>query len=56
MVSYAFSAVLTGMSGILTSGLDIVAETGSIGLVFLSLGYFRLGALIGYFPRHILVG
>ncbi|KAJ9092109.1 hypothetical protein QFC21_006975 [Naganishia friedmannii] len=37
MVSYAFSAVLTG-------------------LVFLLLGYFRLGALIGYFPRHILVG
>ncbi len=37
MVSFAFSAVLTG-------------------LVFFVLGFFRLGALIGYFPRHILVG
>lgn len=26
------------------------------GLVFFILGWFRLGTLIGYFPRHILVG
>jgi len=26
------------------------------GFVFFVLGAFRLGALIGYFPRHILVG
>jgi SulP family sulfate permease len=26
------------------------------GLVFFSLGHFKLGSLIGYFPRHILVG
>ncbi|GMK57284.1 hypothetical protein CspeluHIS016_0401180 [Cutaneotrichosporon spelunceum] len=26
------------------------------GLVFFALGYLRLGSLIGYFPRHILVG
>lgn len=26
------------------------------GLVFYLLGHFRLGSLIGYFPRHILVG
>lgn len=26
------------------------------GVVFLLLGYFRLGVLIGFFPRHILVG
>lgn len=26
------------------------------GLVFYLLGYFKLGSLIGYFPRHILVG
>ncbi|KAK4687198.1 sulfate permease, SulP family, partial [Tremellales sp. Uapishka_1] len=26
------------------------------GLVFMALGTFKLGALIGYFPRHILVG
>lgn len=37
MVSFAFSAILTG-------------------LVFFALGYFKLGSLIGYFPRHILVG
>lgn len=37
MVSFAFSAVLTG-------------------IVFMLLGRFKLGALIGFFPRHILVG
>ena len=26
------------------------------GLTFFLLGYFRLGSLIGFFPRHILVG
>ncbi|KLT44231.1 hypothetical protein CC85DRAFT_283747 [Cutaneotrichosporon oleaginosum] len=26
------------------------------GFVFFALGYFKLGSLIGYFPRHILVG
>lgn len=26
------------------------------GIIFLALGYFRLGVLIGFFPRHILVG
>ncbi|ORX36862.1 sulfate transporter family-domain-containing protein [Kockovaella imperatae] len=26
------------------------------GIVFFSLGAFRLGTLVGYFPRHILVG
>ncbi|RKP09398.1 sulfate transporter family-domain-containing protein [Thamnocephalis sphaerospora] len=26
------------------------------GIVFLLLGYFKLGSLIGFFPRHILVG
>lgn len=25
------------------------------GLVFFALGAFRLGSLIGYFPRHILI-
>lgn len=28
----------------------------SAGLSFLLLGYLRLGLLIGFFPRHILVG
>jgi SulP family sulfate permease len=27
-----------------------------IGLTFFLLGFFRLGSLIGFFPRHILVG
>jgi SulP family sulfate permease len=26
------------------------------GAVFFTLGAFKLGSLIGYFPRHILVG
>lgn len=26
------------------------------GMVFFALGYLRLGALVGFFPRHILVG
>jgi SulP family sulfate permease len=26
------------------------------GLTFFTLGYFHLGGLIGFFPRHILVG
>lgn len=26
------------------------------GIVFFALGYFKLGSLVGYFPRHILVG
>ncbi|PWN92982.1 hypothetical protein FA10DRAFT_298427 [Acaromyces ingoldii] len=26
------------------------------GIVFMLLGYFRLGVLVGFFPRHILVG
>ena len=26
------------------------------GLVFFALGAFKLGAMVGYFPRHILVG
>jgi SulP family sulfate permease len=27
-----------------------------IGLTFFLLGFFRLGSLVGFFPRHILVG
>jgi SulP family sulfate permease len=26
------------------------------GLIFLSLGYFKLGNLVSFFPRHILIG
>jgi SulP family sulfate permease len=26
------------------------------GIVFFVLGAFKLGSLVGYFPRHILVG
>jgi SulP family sulfate permease len=26
------------------------------GIAFLLMAYFRLGTLIGFFPRHILVG
>ncbi|KAH9023183.1 sulfate transporter family-domain-containing protein [Lactarius pseudohatsudake] len=41
LVAFAFSSVLTGMAYRFT---------------FFLLGFFRLGSLIGFFPRHILVG
>jgi MFS superfamily sulfate permease-like transporter len=46
VVAYAFSTVLTGMSRYLTV----------IGLLFLGIGYFKLGAVLSFFPRHILIG
>jgi sulfate permease, SulP family len=57
LVAFAFSSVLTGMTCHLVfvdwpaySSLDLA------GLTFFLLGFFRLGSLIGFFPRHILVG
>ncbi|EJD50688.1 sulfate anion transporter [Auricularia subglabra TFB-10046 SS5] len=40
MVAFALSSVLTGDAGI----------------AFLALGFFKLGNLISFFPRHILIG
>lgn len=58
MVSFAFSAILTGKRSprycLGATRLRIVFPF--TGLVFFALGAFKLGALIGYFPRHILVG
>ncbi|KAI8606230.1 sulfate transporter family-domain-containing protein [Dissophora ornata] len=39
-----------------TTILAYALSTIMTGLVFLALGYFKLGSLIAFFPRHILVG
>ncbi|KAF9198266.1 hypothetical protein BGZ49_000950 [Haplosporangium sp. Z 27] len=39
-----------------TTILAYAISTLMTGLVFMALGYFELGSLIGFFPRHILVG
>jgi hypothetical protein len=52
MVSFAFSSILTGKSRAALPKSTLTLA----GLVFFSLGAFKLGSLIGYFPRHILVG
>lgn len=43
-------------SVIATTILAYSASSIVTGLVFFSLGYARLGSLVGFFPRHILVG
>jgi SulP family sulfate permease len=35
---------------------DPQVHSGYLGFTFFLLGFFRLGTLIGFFPRHILVG
>jgi SulP family sulfate permease len=55
LVAFAFSSVLTGMKCQSRSPrLDLL--TALTGLTFFLLGFFRLGSIIGFFPRHILVG
>ncbi|KAI9593622.1 sulfate transporter family-domain-containing protein [Syncephalis fuscata] len=44
-------SVVTATTMIAYAGSAIVT-----GIVFLLMGYFKLGSLIGFFPRHILVG
>ncbi|KAF9930586.1 hypothetical protein BGZ65_005248 [Modicella reniformis] len=39
-----------------TTILAYALSTIMTGVVFLALGYFQLGALVAFFPRHILVG
>ncbi|GJJ14251.1 hypothetical protein Clacol_008515 [Clathrus columnatus] len=52
MVAFALSSILTGLY-IHVSAYIILTISG---LVFLVLGFLNLGVLIGFFPRHILVG
>lgn len=52
MVSFAFSSILTGAS----LPIPCHFRCSRKGLVFFALGFFKLGVLVGYFPRHILVG
>ena len=56
MVAFAFSSILTGkLAGYFTLQPQI-SLTWIAGLTFFLLGALRLGTLIGFFPRHILVG
>jgi MFS superfamily sulfate permease-like transporter len=55
IAAFALSSVLTGRSHL---GLVIRCSLTlaiCLGLTFFLLGYLRLGSLIGFFPRHILV-
>ena len=58
MVAFALSSLLTGRYRIELSADEriVVAHDLGTGLSFLLLGALRLGSLIGFFPRHILVG
>ena len=54
LVVYALSSILTGTSlGHFISSARLIVYAG---LAFLLLGALKLGAIIGFFPRHILVG
>lgn len=63
MAAFAFSSILTGellfafvpFTWFLHADLYLSSLT-STGLVFMSLGKFKLGALVGFFPRSILIG
>lgn len=55
LVSFALSSFLTGLY-LPIQALQIHNTFLSQGLTFFLLGYLRLGVLIGFFPRHILVG
>jgi len=55
LVAFAFSSLLTGMT--LTCVFYPPAPHVTLpGVSFFLLGFFRLGSLLGFFPRHILVG
>jgi len=58
LVAFAFSSILTGMTYRSRCGWGnpLTVSHNFIGLTFFLLGFFRLGSLIGFFPRHILVG
>jgi len=53
IVAFALSSVLTGTPHVC---LAVRCSYDRAGLTFFLLGYLRLGVLIGFFPRHILVG
>jgi MFS superfamily sulfate permease-like transporter len=57
LVAFALSSILTGKSPPNQIFTKIPhTKTPLLGLAFLLLGALRLGALLGFFPRHILVG
>ena len=55
LVAFALSSVFTGITDSLVPVHKPISMSW-IGLTFFLLGALRLGALVGFFPRHILVG
>ena len=58
IAAFALSSILTGgflndRSGLLVGSLTDLHYSGS---TFFLLGYMKLGVIVGFFPRHILVG
>lgn len=53
LVAYALSSILTGWP---SSYIYNYSRLTCVGLSFLLLGALKLGAIVGFFPRHILVG
>jgi len=54
LVAFALSSILTGEL-LLGSSRGLSFDAG-LGLSFFILGALKLGAVIGFFPRHILIG
>ena len=55
LVAYALSSLLTGTCRSTLFPL-LFGRTSPSGVSFLLLGLLKLGAIVGFFPRHILVG
>ncbi len=57
MIALSISADLESPTEILATTLVSYALSSVLtGIAFFLLGYLKLGTLIGFFPRHILVG
>ncbi|KAG1796400.1 sulfate transporter family-domain-containing protein [Suillus plorans] len=56
IAAFTLSSVLTGRSHLGLIVACSLTHVICVGLAFFLLGYLRLGGLIGFFPRHILVG
>ena len=60
LVAYSFSSILTGeytpLAYFLVATNTRSKTNPSSGLSFFLLGALKLGTVVGFFPRHILVG
>lgn len=52
LAAFALSSILTGSVAVASSCTSLTRP----GIAFFILGYFKLGNLISFFPRHILIG